>query len=320
MVKSLQQLLAQQDNPSIQLQSLRNQLRHILQDALDKIDDQDEQEEAKRSISSLAHWNNLPTKRNLEALARAGYIKTLPDESTGDDNSDNNDANYKRSLAVLAKNGQLPIMMNDDQKRGIESLARNGDLNRHNGKDIQDMLMDLYQKRSVASLARNYNFPSYGKRFIGALARNGDLNYQYKRNIASLAKNGGFLQTNKRNVAALLRQDQYYNTRHQDGRTDVPEIDKKNIASIKAQYGGMKYKRDIKQETRKKREVMDLFDVNDNSEYPVPVYQNQNGYDYEELMKQLTGSYPNTEKRFLGELFNCIVYIFPIIVTFDLYF
>lgn len=50
-------------------------------------------------------------KRNLEALARAGYIRTLPDE-------DDSDGSYKRSIANLAKNGQLPNFQNDKEKRG----------------------------------------------------------------------------------------------------------------------------------------------------------------------------------------------------------
>lgn len=46
-------------------------------------------------------------KRNLEALARAGYLKTLPDENTDDLDNTTMEA-PKRSLAALVKNGQLP--------------------------------------------------------------------------------------------------------------------------------------------------------------------------------------------------------------------
>lgn len=38
-----------------------------------------------------------------------------------------------------------------------------------------------------------------------------------------------------------------------------------------------------------------------NEEYPVPVYQNNGVYDYEEMIKALTGQYPEAEKRFLGK-------------------
>lgn len=57
--------------------------------------------------------NNLPyeMKKNLESLARAGYIKTLPDEEDAD-------ASFKRSIAYLAKNGQLPSRMNEKEKKG----------------------------------------------------------------------------------------------------------------------------------------------------------------------------------------------------------
>lgn len=56
---------------------------------------------------------------------------------------------------------------------GIESLARNGDL--HPRSDIRKLLDDLYVKRNIASLARDYNFPVYGKKSVSSLARSGEL-------------------------------------------------------------------------------------------------------------------------------------------------
>lgn len=57
--------------------------------------------------------NNLPyeMKRNLESLARAGYIKTLPDE-------EDTDSSFKRSIANLVKNGQLPPFLSGKEKKG----------------------------------------------------------------------------------------------------------------------------------------------------------------------------------------------------------
>ncbi|XP_015838526.1 neuropeptide-like 1 isoform X2 [Tribolium castaneum] len=230
---TLKTLLTPQDYPSMQQQALRKDLLRRFQQALDRADDEDEMN-YKRSISSLAQWGNLPGKRNLEALARAGYIRTLP-------NPDEEDPNNKRSLSTLAKNDQLPTtFQNNESKRGIESLARNGEL--HNRRDIQELLDELYNKRNVGSLARNFNFPSYGKRYLASLVRNGELN------------------------------------------------GKRNIASIKAQYPG----------TRSKRQAS-YYD-GEGGEFSLPVYQNQNVDDYEELVKALAAAYPNNDKRFLGSV------------------
>lgn len=246
----------------MQQQALRKDLLRKLQQAL--VDEEDEMN-YKRSISSLAQWGSLPGKRNLEALARAGYIRTLP-------NPDEEDPNNKRSLSTLAKNDQLPSFQNNESKRGIESLARNGEL--HNRRDIQELLDELYNKRNIPSLARNFNFPSYGKRYLGSLVRNGELQYG-KRNLASIARDGGFVG----------KKNSYF---------DEENEEKRNIASIKAQYPG-KFKR----AARSKRQT-NYYE--DNGEFSLPVYQNQNVDEYEELVKALTAAYPNNDKRFLGEL------------------
>ncbi|XP_063916344.1 neuropeptide-like 1 [Zophobas morio] len=283
---TLKALLTPQEYPSMQQQALRKDLLRRFQEALDRTDDEDETN-YKRSISSLAQWGNLPGKRSLEALARAGYFRTLPAD-------DDEDPNYKRSLATLAKNGQLPTFQNNESKRGIESLARNGEL--HTRREIQELLDELYTKRNIGSLARNFNFPSYGKRYLGSLMRGGDFQYTGKRNIASLAREGGRF-VGKRNAAALLRQDNYLNAQRNEDKAEDSQAGggKRNIASIKAQYSG-KFKRSA----RNKRQAS-YFDT-ESGEYPAPVYQNQNVDDYEELMNALTEAYPNNDKRFLGSV------------------
>lgn len=277
-------LIYPSEQDTIQTKVLRRDLFKKLEEALLTEDDdyQDENNYLKRTLSSLARNNNLPFKRNLQALARGGHIRTIQDD----------DEDLKRSIANLAKNGQLPLQ--NEEKRGIESLARNGELPRK--RELQEFLDSLNDKRNIGSLARSYNFPSMwygnGKRFVGSLARNGDLNRfnnADKRNIASLARDGNKF-TGKRNDINNLKED------------DV-EMNKRNIASIKAQYKP-KYKRDIvevndNKKTRNKRQVDYYEELND--EYPASVYQNQNVYDYEEFMKALTGNYPVTEKRFLGK-------------------
>lgn len=69
----------------------------------------------------------------------------------------------KRSIANLAKNGQLPTFQRQDphDKRSIASLARNGEL--HSKRELNNLYNELYEKRNLASLARSYNLPS-GKR------------------------------------------------------------------------------------------------------------------------------------------------------------
>ncbi|XP_074040981.1 uncharacterized protein isoform X4 [Leptinotarsa decemlineata] len=175
--KTLGTLLNPQDNPSIQVRALQIELLKKLEEAAEK----QEEDENKRALVALAKYNDLPEhKRNLEALARAGYIKTLPDEEDAD-------ANYKRSIANLAKNGQLPTRK-EDRKRGIESLARNGDL--HQNREMLEPQQDAYLARS---LVKNYNFPYNTKRSLSSLAKSGDLYSRQssaKRNIAALAREG----------------------------------------------------------------------------------------------------------------------------------
>nr|QHB80560.1 neuropeptide-like precursor1 transcript a [Carabus violaceus] len=339
---------------SMQVQALKRELYRYLEAKLE------EDELTKRSLSSLVRDGKLPylPKRNLEALARSGYLKpALDDDMENDD--------LKRSIANLAKNGQLPTFQKTDDeqtKRGIQSLARNGDL--PGKREIDNLLSALYEKRNIGALARGFNFPVAGKRYIGALARTGDLRYmtqddddfydkrniasivrnsgkrsiaslvrsnnlpngnryifdEFKRNIASIARTMGSRYSGKRAVptAALLRQDSYMNgadTKHYDDETQLTKNDndndtnendtaeeKRNIASLKAQMKP-KFKRAVNENdtvSRNKRQASNYWEPSE--EYPVPVYQNNNVYDYEELMHALTGVYPNTEKRFLGSV------------------
>ncbi|KAJ8948038.1 hypothetical protein NQ318_003372 [Aromia moschata] len=285
---ALKTLLSSEDN-SLQVQALRRELLRKFQEALERVDEEADAD-YKRSFSSLAAWNEFPgQKKNMEALARAGYLRPLPEE-------DDADASYKRSIAALAKNGQLP-QRSEEQKRGLESLARSGDL--HPKKDIQKMIDDLNYKRNIGSLARNYNFPSYGKRSLSSLARAGDLNYprfQYKRNIASLARDGKF--TGKRNMAALLRQDEYMNNLNKQSTESAEEREKRNLPSIKAQCKPVV--KDTTHEVKRDKRDVDYY-YEDNSGYPASVYQTPNVYDYEDLMQELKAAYPNNEKRFLGK-------------------
>lgn len=116
----------------------------------------------------------------------------------------------KRSIATLAKNGQLPSREPEpddtsssqwlDEKRNIGSLARSGIMNSG--------------KRNVASLARAYELPSYGgnsgKRNLASIVRASGTTRasNYKRNMAALARSNAlplYYDEIKRNVGALAR-------------------------------------------------------------------------------------------------------------------
>jgi hypothetical protein len=181
--------------------ALRNQLRKLIEqdtynayESLQAIDENNSYDgegpnEDKRSLSSLARDGAIRGgKRNLGALARSGLLRG-PHYDT-----------IKRSIATLAKNGQLPSREPDtemsapeEQKRYIGALVRSGSLS---------------GKRNIAALARQYELPSNGKRNLASLVRTGS--YVPKRNMASLARsnlwpmysyNGNY----KRNVGALAR-------------------------------------------------------------------------------------------------------------------
>lgn len=178
----------------------------------------DETFDDKRSISSLARSGQFPNeyKRNLGSLAKSGYMRN------------------GRSIATLAKNGQLPTLqapeeeINEEEKRSISSLARAGYLKRslaslarsgfypgqryndmyddkrnigalaRNGylkRDIDNFLTELNQKRYIGAMARQYNLPN-GKRNIGALARNGELYFN---------RNYDGMDSEKRNLQAFMK-------------------------------------------------------------------------------------------------------------------
>lgn len=103
----------------------------------------------------------------------------------------------KRSIATLAKNGQLPSRepdtemesLNEDDnghKRNIASMARSGLIG---------------GKRNIQSLARQWQYVN-GKRNIGSIMRTNMFpGSGQKRNVASMARNG----YGKRNVGTLAR-------------------------------------------------------------------------------------------------------------------
>lgn len=243
---TLRAILTPDGFPSIQVQALRRDIIRRLQEELKREQEEQDLLDYKRSLSAWARWGDLADKRNLEALARGGYIRTRP--------GSHEESGLKRSRIDF--DGPK---LQKESKRGIQSLARNGELPAPRRRDDQEARDEGYDKRNNNA----YDMIPYDQRYFENM-----------------------------NAAALKMEAK----RNAD--------DKRNIGSIKAQYKP-KFKRSVEANERIKRQI-DYYDMA-NEEYPSPVYQNQNVYDYEELMKELTGSYPNTEKRFLGKLFNfCI--------------
>lgn len=290
----------------------------------------------KKSIESLARSGYMTGKRNIGALARNGYLKRdmndyLEDlyqkRYIGSLAKQYNFPTGKRNLGSLARNGELmrynrnnqDDALLDSDKRNVQSLMKSGGLGGG--------------KRNLASLARSQNMPFYGKyevykRNIGAIARDWSL----PNHSTGWEKNG----EDKRNVAALLRQDSYLHSMNSHSIAHpTPEMDdeiqtedKRNLASLKAQatsnyinYGNRNVKRSVtenqggvedsaklnddKGHPRTKRQSDDYFEGS-SDEYPVPVMQNSNSVDYEELINALTGRYPTNDKRFLGMFFVLI--------------
>lgn len=188
--------------------ALRNQLRNILErdpteagyQSLDEYGggyDGAGPYEDKRSYRSLLRDGAVFGKRNLGALARAGLLRSP--------------TNYlKRSIATLAKNGQLPSREPDSAEADSTAGGWNDD-KRNIGSAFNSGYM-LNGKRNIASLARKYELP--GKRNIQSLLRTGMLpSLAPKRNMQSLARDnalphfGGGLgaQESKRNIQTMVR-------------------------------------------------------------------------------------------------------------------
>lgn len=192
----------------------------------------------------------------------------------------------KRSIATLAKNGQLPSKepetemesLNSDEnghKRNIASMARGGLIG--GKRNIQALAKQMQYgngKRNIGSIFRNNLLPGtsrsdYGKRNVNALAR--DL---------MLPKYPGLKKFNGKHHSVPT-----WFLQHISSQTDG----KRNIQALKNQVKSGRKKRDV-----------------EGDELLEPVFQN-GPVDYEELLQTLNENFPYSirnaaEKRFLGEL------------------
>ncbi|KAK0179013.1 hypothetical protein PV327_007840 [Microctonus hyperodae] len=236
------------------------------------------------------------SKRNVGALARDYALPSGRRNVASSISHDYSLPYGKRNIAALARDRMLP---NIGSKRGVASLGR------------IYILPSLKGKRNIGALARDYALPTYGKRYLGALMRSGNFPNVYgKRGIASLARNGVLRDFVKRNVGSLARDWNLPQSRH--GRSlnnkdmdlsqfnnDLQAIDRdvngNNDNAVRKQQELFEAELvDAKNKSRAKRQI------DYSEEYPVPVMQNANIFDYEAIIEALGGRYPNAEKRFMG--------------------
>lgn len=161
--------------------ALRQQLHNLLEQQEQRELQQQQQEPSddyyypdtdKRSITSLARGNGV-LLRNGRQEPNSVLVEEM-----------------KRSLASLAKAGQLPSKEPD---------AEDGQLD-------EDSWQGHDSKRSLGSLARSGNLlqsSTAGKRNLAALRKNGMLPYALKRSLAALAREN--MLPGKRNIGTMAR-------------------------------------------------------------------------------------------------------------------
>nr|CAD7398421.1 unnamed protein product [Timema cristinae] len=241
----LQGILETEDLWKSQVQELKLELLKEELETLEEASDDNgfEEDVNKRSIASLARSGNLPFKggegkRSVEALARSGYLPAPKAPESSEDSqmdaSQEADLLGKRSIASLAKSGQLQHtssqfvngdLLKDEfdgegKRGGIGSLARNGYLNnkKDNGnRDLERLMQQLYQdegidKRNIGSLARSFNLPQNGKRNLGSLARSGGFSQlrfsPSKKDDDNGSESDYYRDDEKRNLGAFVKSRQ----------------------------------------------------------------------------------------------------------------
>ncbi|XP_016947677.1 neuropeptide-like 1 isoform X1 [Drosophila biarmipes] len=188
----MESLINQLLNPEYQLHAsaLRNQLKNLLR----------ERQLAVGEEQPLGDYSDYveEDKRSVAALAAQGLLNAP-----------------KRSLATLAKNGQLPTAEPGEDYADADS-----------GEPSE-------QKRYIGSLARAGGLMTYGKRNVGTLARDFQLPIPNgKRNLATMARLQSAPSTHreqpKRNVAAVAR----YNS--QQSHNQRAGAEKRNLGALKS--------------------------------------------------------------------------------------
>jgi len=195
----------------------------------------------------------------------------------------------KRSVAALAAQGLL-----NAPKRSLATLAKNGQLpTAEPGEDYADADSGepSEQKRYIGSLARAGGLMTYGKRNVGTLARDFQLPIPNgKRNLATMARLQSAPSTHreqpKRNVAAVAR----YNS--QQSHNQRAGAEKRNLGALKSSpVHGVQQKRED-EEMLLPAAAPDYADPMQ-SYWWYPSYAGYADLDWND--------YRRAEKRFLGE-------------------
>jgi hypothetical protein len=272
---------------------------------------QEEQGTEKRNIESLAREFSFPHsngKRNLGSLIRAGGCRFGSTSKKIDDDNEYLDDNHSSTSWIRNRMNQLK-----EGKRYIGSVMRNQGT-RFGPSKKDDFGIEDEFKRNVGAMARNWHFPEqfkYGKRFdgeeegvediakryVGSLLRHGNFPVgvlasskgpeEDKRHIGSLASKGSF-QIHKKSSRSTGSDDLSYNNTQQ---VDTNNKAKRSVPVTNQVQG--------EPGRRTKRQAVMAPDSS-SEEFPMPVMQNSDLFDYEDLAEILSGE-ATPEKRFLGK-------------------
>ncbi|KOX79490.1 Neuropeptide-like 1, partial [Melipona quadrifasciata] len=265
-----------------------------------RVVENEDDEEKRAVISSEQSGQNdypLPSRSDLQAFTRDYLME-------------------KRNVGTLARDFALP-----PGRRNMASLVHDYDQSKSNNKEpmvpyngkrnvaslARTFTLPQNGKRNVASVARDYGLP-YGKRYVGSLARTGDFPARNQRSVASLAKNSAWPVSLKRGV--LLPGSVILRTLSRHGRSMADEMNARNDLLDLQELSNLEQNQENDYETAEEKLNDSLAKIESNvrrskrqigfsDEYPLPVMQNTNVFDYEEMMEALSGQYPNAEKRFM---------------------
>jgi len=274
---------------------------------------QEEQGTEKRNIGSLAREFNFPHsggKRYLGSLVRAGGYRFGGVTKKSDDDANDENLDDKRSVMTLIRNRMNQLK---EEKRYLGSVVRNQG-SRFGASKKDDFEIEDETKRSIGAMARTWPFPEkfkYGKsleneeenvediakRYVGALLRHGSLPVgvvaasngleEGKRHIGSLASKGSF-QIHKKSSRSTGSDDVSYNNTQQVETSNKAKRSLHVANQVQAEPG-----------KRTKRQAF-LAPETSSEEFPMPVMQNSDLFDYEDLAELLSGE-AAPEKRFLGK-------------------
>lgn len=190
-------------------------------------------------LSSLLQPENYKYEMHRKSLENALEKMLEEAEAQEPDEYEQYDEDEKRSIATLAKNGQLPTVGSPDvdessiseddngHKRNLASMARSGMIGggKRNIQSLARQMNYVSGKRNIGSLMRNNMFPDSGKRNIGSIVRNGKRNIGYMRNGYG-KRNIGYMKNayGKRNVGTLARDyalPKFTGSKYMDGEFSV---------------------------------------------------------------------------------------------------